>query len=123
MFGGIKPAARNLSVPPDKETAPFWTVEFPTGEPDDTLRQVIRYFKDFPIDAIGIGSFEPIDIRLTVKHTGASPRRRRQPGGTAYSSNDQSALDIPQATTDDGGAWKKLLSARPKALGQLLPLI
>ncbi|MFC5469368.1 ROK family protein [Cohnella suwonensis] len=37
-------------------------VSFPTEQPEKTLAQVIDYFKDKPIEALGIGSFGPIDI-------------------------------------------------------------
>ncbi|TLS53697.1 ROK family protein [Paenibacillus antri] len=37
-------------------------VSFPTERPEETLRQVIEYFQDKNVEAIGIGSFGPIDI-------------------------------------------------------------
>lgn len=36
-------------------------VSFPTTQPEETLEQVCGYFADKPIDALGIGSFGPID--------------------------------------------------------------
>lgn len=39
------------------------SISFPTGEPQTTLGRVIAYFKEKQADAIGIGSFGPIDIR------------------------------------------------------------
>lgn len=36
-------------------------VSFPTTQPEETLEQVCSYFADKPIDALGIGSFGPID--------------------------------------------------------------
>lgn len=36
-------------------------VSFPTTVPEETMEQVFRYFADKPIDALGIGSFGPID--------------------------------------------------------------
>lgn len=39
-------------------------ISFPTGHPDQTIPQVIDYFRDKGAEAIGIGSFGPIDIRL-----------------------------------------------------------
>ena len=39
------------------------SISFPTGDPQTTLGRVIAYFKDKQADAIGIGSFGPIDIR------------------------------------------------------------
>src|SRR5690606_33509706 len=37
-------------------------ISFPTTGPEETLRQVIDYFSDKQVDAIGVGSFGPIDI-------------------------------------------------------------
>jgi fructokinase len=37
-------------------------VSFPTEHPEETLQRVIDYFKDKGVEAIGIGSFGPIDI-------------------------------------------------------------
>ncbi|MBW5448295.1 ROK family protein [Cohnella sp. CFH 77786] len=37
-------------------------ISFATGQPGETLEQVIAYFKDKGVEAIGIGSFGPIDI-------------------------------------------------------------
>ncbi|WP_309120514.1 ROK family protein [Paenibacillus sp.] len=37
-------------------------VSFPTERPEETLRQVIDYFQNKNVEAIGIGSFGPIDI-------------------------------------------------------------
>ncbi len=36
-------------------------VSFPTRSPDETINKVITYFKDSGVEAIGIGSFGPID--------------------------------------------------------------
>lgn len=38
------------------------SVSFPTEHPEVTMEQVISYFQDKNVDAIGIGSFGPIDI-------------------------------------------------------------
>ncbi|WP_438494797.1 ROK family protein [Paenibacillus sp. IHBB 3054] len=38
-------------------------ISFPTEHPDQTLPRVIEYFQDKGVEAIGVGSFGPIDIR------------------------------------------------------------
>lgn len=38
-------------------------ISFPTEHPELTLPKVIQYFQDKPVEAIGIGSFGPIDVR------------------------------------------------------------
>mgnify|MGYP001297137332 CR=1 FL=1 len=37
-------------------------ISFPTEQPEKTLEQTIRYFQDKKVEAIGIGSFGPIDL-------------------------------------------------------------
>lgn len=37
-------------------------VSFPTGRPEETLPQMIDYFRDKPVRAIGVGSFGPINL-------------------------------------------------------------
>jgi len=36
--------------------------EFPTTQPDETIRRVAEFFADHPLIAAGIGSFGPIDV-------------------------------------------------------------
>ncbi|GIP24289.1 ROK family protein [Paenibacillus sp. J22TS3] len=38
------------------------SVSFPTRHPEETLEQAISYFQDKQVEAIGVGSFGPIDI-------------------------------------------------------------
>lgn len=37
-------------------------IQFPTTVPEETMPRVIEFFKRFALDAIGIGSFGPIDV-------------------------------------------------------------
>ncbi|WP_400245133.1 ROK family protein [Niallia sp. JL1B1071] len=37
-------------------------ISIPTTTPEETMPEVIAFFKKFPIEAIGIGSFGPIDV-------------------------------------------------------------
>ncbi len=46
MFGGIEAGGTKfVCAAGQRDGTILDRVEFPTGEPDDTLRQVIRYFK------------------------------------------------------------------------------
>lgn len=38
-------------------------ISFPTGPPEGTLSRAISYFQDHEVEAIGIGSFGPIDLK------------------------------------------------------------
>jgi fructokinase len=58
-------------------------VSFPTGEPIATLDKVIEYFQDKQVEAIGIGTFGPIDIdpsSSTYGHVTTTPK----PGWTNF---------------------------------------
>lgn len=44
---------------------------FPTEKPEQTLANVIGYFRDKQVDAFGIGSFGPIDIDPDSPHYGS----------------------------------------------------
>ena len=44
-------------------------VSFPTEQPEKTLSQVIEYFKNKQVKAIGVGSFGPINIDREARST------------------------------------------------------
>ncbi len=43
--------------------ADFVRAEFPTTTPEETLARVTAFFREFEIDALGIGCFGPLDLR------------------------------------------------------------
>ncbi|PXY85055.1 fructokinase ScrK [Lactobacillus melliventris] len=43
---------------------------FPTTTPEETLQKTVDYFKQFAVDAIGIASFGPIEVRKTAPNYG-----------------------------------------------------
>ena len=43
---------------------------FPTTAPEETLQKTVDYFKQFGVDAIGIASFGPIEVRKTAPNYG-----------------------------------------------------
>ncbi|MGZ9587131.1 ROK family protein [Paenibacillus marinisediminis] len=50
---------------------------FPTTTPEETMGRVVEYFKDKGVDAIGFGSFGPIDLNLnspTYGHIAMTPK-------------------------------------------------
>jgi fructokinase len=52
-------------------------ISFPTGTPEETVRQAIRYFQDKKVEAIGIGSFGPVDLEPaspTYGHVTTTPK-------------------------------------------------
>ena len=50
----------------------FTRVEFPTGAPEETLARVARFLKDFDVEALGIGCFGPVNLKLGS--IGATPK-------------------------------------------------
>lgn len=38
-------------------------IQFPTTTPEETLKRIVDYFKQYPIEAIGVASFGPIEIK------------------------------------------------------------
>lgn len=71
-------------------------VSFPTEQPEKTLPQIIAYFQDKPVEAIGIGSFGPINIDPSSPeygHVTTTPK----PGWTNYPflAKMKEAFDIP----------------------------
>ncbi|MBS2771288.1 MULTISPECIES: ROK family protein [Anoxybacillaceae] len=52
---------------------------FPTTTPEETMRSVIRFFQQFELKAIGIGSFGPIDLNKsshTYGYITSTPKRK-----------------------------------------------
>ncbi|MEO3944507.1 ROK family protein [Gorillibacterium sp. CAU 1737] len=71
-------------------------ISIPTEMPEKTIPQVIEYFKDKQVAAIGIGSFGPIDIDKnspTYGHVTTTPK----PGWNGYDFLGalKSAFDVP----------------------------
>lgn len=75
---------------------------FPTMTPEETLKQVIQFFSDHPVDAIGIGAFGPIDLvptSATYGYVTSTPK----PGwaNTDFLGTIQRALKCPIGWTTD----------------------
>ncbi len=45
-------------------------ISFPTETPGKTMQQAVAYFKDTGVEAIGIGSFGPLNMDLPAPCTG-----------------------------------------------------
>lgn len=63
LFGGIEAGGTKFICAVGDETGKvIEKVQIPTTVPNETMDQVIRFFKKHPLEAIGIGSFGPIDV-------------------------------------------------------------
>lgn len=45
-------------------------ITIPTGDPETTIPEVIRYFQDKKIEALGVGAFGPIDLKASSESYG-----------------------------------------------------
>lgn len=80
-------------------------VSFPTTTPEETMKLVIDYFKQYELEAIGIGSFGPIDVHRhspTYGYITSTPK-------LAWANYDflgamKKHFDVPMAWTTDVNA-------------------
>ena len=80
-------------------------ISFPTGQPEGTLSRAISYFQDHAVEAIGIGSFGPIDLKLdspTYGYVTSTPKH----GWSQINvlGNMKSHMDIPYGWDTDVNA-------------------
>lgn len=81
-------------------------ISIPTTTPQETIKQVVNYFKDKKIDALGIGSFGPIDPNLASSTYGYITKTPK-PGWSDYNiiGELKKHFDIPMTfDTDVNGA-------------------
>lgn len=63
MLGAIEAGGTKFVCAVGDETGKIMDrVQIPTTVPEETMGKVIDFFKQYPISAIGIGSFGPIDV-------------------------------------------------------------
>jgi fructokinase len=67
------------------------SVVFPTGAPDETIARAVEFLGGFDLDAVGIGSFGPIDLRRGTITTTPKPGW----SGTDLVSVFAAAFDVP----------------------------
>jgi fructokinase len=61
-FGGIEAGGTNFVCAAGSGPGDLIAEEFSTGSPPETIARVGRFFREHPVDAIGVGCFGPIDI-------------------------------------------------------------
>lgn len=62
MLGGIEAGGTKIVCAVGKEDGTIINrIEFPTKMPDETIEKVIQYFRQFSLQAIGIGYLVPVD--------------------------------------------------------------
>ncbi|AUX11099.1 fructokinase/branched chain amino acid--2-keto-4-methylthiobutyrate aminotransferase [Latilactobacillus sakei] len=89
-------------------------IQIPTTTPAETLGKVVDYFKQFEIDALGIATFGPIEVRTTSPKYGyitSTPK----PGwkDTDFLGFLKKTIDVPMSWTTDvnGSAYGEFTMA------------
>ncbi|MBT2697580.1 ROK family protein [Bacillus sp. ISL-40] len=63
MFGAVEAGGTKFVCAVGDETGKMIKqIQVPTTVPEETMSQVIGFFKSYELKAIGVGSFGPIDI-------------------------------------------------------------
>lgn len=95
------------------------STQIKTTLPDETIKKTLSFFKENPVDALGIGSFGPIDITPdspTYGYITSTPKK----GWTNYNllAEIQKALNIPiNFTTDvNASAYGEMILTGEKSL-------
>lgn len=71
LYGGIEAGGTKfICAVADERLNILKKISIPTTNPQETFKQVFSFFDQYPIDAIGIGSFGPIGIEPESKNYG-----------------------------------------------------
>lgn len=77
-FGGVEAGGTKFVCAVGSGPDDLTVASFATGPPEATLENVIRFFRDASLSAIGIGSFGPLDLdpsSPTFGHVTSTPKR------------------------------------------------
>jgi fructokinase len=124
IYGGVETGGTwcvcALGTGPDDLRA---HVEFPTTTPEETLERIVSFFQGGPRpDAVGIGSFGPLDVdpsSPTWGHVTTTPKPGWQHAAVATVVRDR--LDVPVAFDTDVTA--AALAERRWGAGRTLPSV
>ena len=62
-FGALEAGGTKMVLSLDPQGNILERVSLPTETPEITLPAIIEWFLEHPVDALGIGSFGPVDLR------------------------------------------------------------
>lgn len=96
-FGGIEAGGTKFVCAIGNEKGDILQrIQIPTTVPEETIPQVISFFQQFKLDAIGIGSFGPIDVNL-ASPTYGNITTTPKPGWRNYPfvNTIKAAFDVP----------------------------
>lgn len=80
-------------------------VSIPTKSPEETIEELIKYFKEKKADALGIGCFGPLDLNRSSKTYGSITNTPKEGwSGVNITEQMKAALDIPVGIDTDVNA-------------------
>ena len=83
MFGAIEAGGTKFVCAVGTNPDDLKLAQFPTTSPQATTASAIEFLReqsDGELDAVGIGSFGPVDLRLTRPHSAISLPHQNQDG-------------------------------------------
>jgi fructokinase len=105
-FGGIEAGGSKFVCGAGSDPADLECATFPTTTPQETIAQAVDFFRAHrPFDALGIGSFGPIDLNpksRTFGYITSTPKRAW--GNFNFAGAVQDALQVPVAFDTDVNA-------------------
>lgn len=106
LYGGIEAGGTKFvcAVANEKKEI-LEQVSIKTGEPTETFQKVFEFFDKYPLDALGVGSFGPIDINKSSKTYGyvlSTPKKGWS--NFPFLNELKKRYEIPMAFTTDVNA-------------------
>lgn len=81
------------------------SISFPTEQPEQTVGRVIEYFRDKNVDAIGIGSFGPINLdRSSPEYGNVTTTPKTEWSGFPFLATIRREFDVPVGWDTDVNA-------------------
>ncbi len=99
-YGGIEAGGTKWLCAVGDGPADLTVVTFPTTDPNETLARTVEFFSAHELDALGVGSFGPVDLARGVITTTPKPGW----AGTGVVEALRSALGVPVAFDTDVNA-------------------
>ncbi|MDT2758802.1 ROK family protein [Enterococcus xiangfangensis] len=106
LYGGIEAGGTKfICAVADEKLHIIKKISIPTTSPKTTFEQVFKFFDQYPIDALGIGSFGPIGIQPNQKNYGhilTTPKEGWS--GVDFLGEMEQRYNVPIAWTTDVNA-------------------
>ena len=106
LFGGLEAGGTKMVCAIGKEDGTLIDrVSIPTGSPEETIPELIRYFKEKEVQALGIGCFGPLDLNRSSETYGSITNTPKEDwAGVNIAQRMKEALSIPVGIDTDVNA-------------------